>query len=122
MSQRETLPGIFMESHPHRPVVRTSVLAHQAHGGFKGRKADTLEALRRWDFVKPWKLRDPFPTSAELAASMADRFGPDDYIEARLFVRRGLSDLKACGAVEHGPERKCRVTGERCKTWRVVTR
>lgn len=117
--QREVLPGMFSEAQAHRPVVRTSVLAYQAHGGFKGRKKAIFNELLS---LPPWT--EAPPTSAELAQFMHWELGdvPLEWTARLLFVRRGLSDLLACGAVEHGPSRPCKVTGETCVTWRPVAR
>ncbi len=109
--QREVLP-MFDSGMPHRPVVRTSVLAWEAHGGFTGRKKLVFDVLR--EYLSP-------PTSAELATRLPDRAGRDD-TAILLLARRGLSDLLAVGAVMHGPERRCVITGEMCKTWLVPTR
>lgn len=63
------------------------------------------------------------PTSAELAIffrlspQMADFDGPT---ARALFVRRGLSGLKALGKVEHGEPRICTVSHRRTVTWRAV--
>lgn len=111
--QRECLP-MFDQHQPHRPVTRTSILAHQAHGGFTGRKQLVFEALRGYDarFL---------PTSAELANALPAQ--PDaDRTAMLLLARRGLSDLLAAGYVEHGPMRKCIVSGEFCLTWRLLSR
>ena len=92
-TQRETLTGMFIDApSPHRPVVRTSILAHQAHGGFTGRKQLVFEALRSYDarFL---------PTSAELANALPAQ--PDaDRTAMLLLARRGLSDTlgRVCGA------------------------
>ena len=114
-TQRETLTGMFIDApSPHRPVVRTSILAHQAHGGFTGRKQLVFEALRSYDarFL---------PTSAELANALPAQ--PDaDRTAMLLLARRGLSDLLSAGYVEHGPMRKCIVSGEMCVTWLLRTR
>jgi hypothetical protein len=113
--QREVLP-MFDSGMPHRPVIRTSVLAWEAHGGFTGRKKATFALLRHVHEA---------PTSGELAHyRRLSGLLPEheDPTATLLMIRRGLSDLLACGAVEHGPSRPCKVTGETCVTWRIVTR
>ncbi len=113
--QREVLP-MFDSGMPHRPVIRTSVLAWEAHGGFTGRKKAVMDTLNIYS------ESGLAPTSGEMAAGHYSTFGPRDWTACLLFVRRGLSDLLACGAVEHGPSRLCGTTNEHCVTWRIVTR
>lgn len=62
------------------------------------------------------------PTSAELADYVNGSLGVMSIDLHILYVRRGLSDLLKIGAVEHGPSRRCRVSGKTCLTWRLKGR
>jgi len=86
-------------------VPRTSVLAYQDAQPHT-RAAEVLAAVIRFTAVIGYPL-----TSAELAET-AER--------DLLFIRRGLSDLLADGAVEHAAPRKCRVSQRLCLTWRIT--
>lgn len=63
------------------------------------------------------------PTSAELAILFRES-APIRHLDVTgrlLFVRRGLSGLKALGKVEHGEARMCAVSRKRCETWRATS-
>ncbi len=62
------------------------------------------------------------PTSAELAKAVEGFAAVEgmDATQRLLYVRRGLSDLKAKGKAEHAQPRICTVSGRRCETW-IVT-
>lgn len=93
-------------------VPRTSVLAGQAvnKDARVSRILGELVSLEDADH----------PTSHELASAWT---WPDAPSLAQLLeVRRGLSDALAAGLVEHAGERKCSISGRRCKTWRLRQR
>ena len=103
-----------------RKRVRAVSVAQYADGRarFTGRKADVLQWLAAY-----YNLLQLWPTSAELAAEVADRgYKGGEWTSHLLYVRRGLSDLQTAGTVEAVPagQRRCAVTGRRCETWRVV--
>lgn len=97
-------------------VPRTSVAAYEATDA-SGRMASVLEWLRG---CTQWEQA---PTSAELASWRWRRVyaGGSASTDCLLYVRRGLSDARAAGLVEHVPhgERTCRVTGRKSVCWRV---
>jgi hypothetical protein len=91
-------------------VTRTSVLAW-------------LESDRKGRDVRVTRMlsgRNGEMTSAELArrAFRSDKGA----LWLLLYVRRGLSDAMARGAVVHAGKRRCTETGRICVTWRVATR
>src|SRR5262245_53223571 len=121
-----TAPG---EKRPHKRVRSTSAMAYE-HGRehFTGRKGDVLRHLAHY-----WNRHNESPTSAELAKAVwnwRDQDGKPNWMVEKfyswdamlLWVRRGLSDLDATGAVESPDKRLCRVTGKTCVTWRVRER
>ncbi len=111
------LPGCEVPR-THKIVRTTSKLAYDiGREQFKGRKGDTLRYLAAW-----WNRWQTSPTSAELTKWAPVGWSSWDY--GVLYIRRGLSDLKADGIVEPVPngERECAVTHHRCETWRVCER
>ena len=99
-------------------VRRSSVLTYQAERGRIGKRA---ENVRGW--LGAWGIEFCHrPTSAELSRWI---FGENEepVIDA-LYVRRGLSDCQTAGVVERVPhgDRKCRVSGRTCCTWRLKER
>lgn len=113
-----TQPDLFGQApdtaRPHKAgrVVRTSVAAYQERPRDARAAAMVLALMDAPDL----------PTSAELAQWMADEDGIRLTTDHLLSVRRGLSDARKLGLVEHAGERKCAVTGRLCVTWRVRTR
>jgi hypothetical protein len=93
-------------------VPRSSRLTYQAEQGRIGKRGDLV---RGW--LKSHATVTDAPTSAELARWV---FGEDfEPVADALYVRRGLSDLQSAGVAEHGPMRRCRVSGRTCVTWRL---
>ncbi len=101
-------------------------------GFFRNEILASLPFQHRLLFEGLWLLayhRQPFhtepPTSAELARYRCDGAGWGyTPTESLLYCRRGLSDLQAKGLVEHVPHgnRRCRVSGRTCCTWRLTQR
>lgn len=91
-------------------VPRTSVLAY--------RNLPTRTKSRRIEYALEKVMRWPCMTSLEMLSMDADSWDTD----AVLFLRRGLSDAKAKGLVEHGPARRCGVSKTKSVTWKVCTR
>jgi hypothetical protein len=117
-----------------RRRVRPTSIAQYGEGRerFTGRKAEVLRWLAAY-----YNRYQESPTSAELAQIHPDfiaeiavvdqtpwgnRQPPnfDGTLTLLLYVRRGLSDLQTSGIVKANGPRKCRVTGRKCETWRVV--
>jgi hypothetical protein len=99
-----------------RHVPLSSRLTYQAEQGRIGKRADAVRT-HLMGYVEGF---DDLPTSAEMAVAMfyPSKCGTDE----RLFVRRGLSDLKAAGIAEHAGTRPCLVSGKQATTWRLKTR
>lgn len=112
------LPGLFDQGAPRETkrvnVPRTSVEAYQRTHA-ETRIATVLSELNSYSI----KYCHP-PTSAELTQwrHYHSRYSTDDL----LYIRRGLSDALAKGLVEHGPSRRCAVSGTQALTWRVRSR
>ena len=79
---------------------------------FDAREHDVLSWLESFSAVVA-------PTSGELAVAVKhfDAVKDMDPTELRLFVRRGLSGLKALGKVRNLERRRCTVTHRICETW-----
>jgi hypothetical protein len=104
-------------------VPASSVEAYQ-------RQSPDLRAAR----VTYWLARmaepymKPNPTSAEMSqwVDVMRYTLPHDVplkgLELTLFIRRGLSDAKARGLVEHAGKRHCTVANTLAITWRVRSR
>lgn len=92
-------------------VTRTSVAAYRERPR-DGRIAEVLEWL-----AGATQFGEPV-TSAELTV----RAGMPAATDCLLYVRRGLSDAKEQGLVEHAGTRRCAVSGRTCCLWRVVSR
>lgn len=126
-----TQPDLFTDQPRRRTkaghVRTTSRLAHQEGlARFDKREALTAGVLVAWTERNDALAMPQFPlTSAELAGyyftSSPSQRVP---LEQLLYIRRGLSDLQTKGAVEAVPhgQRRCRVTGRKCETWRLVRR
>lgn len=101
--------------HRRAAVTETSAEAHRA----EAESIDLRErTVLRW-LESAGVIVDP--TSAELAVLCRD-YAPIRYLDPTgrlLFVRRGLSGLKALGKVEHGDPRRCAESKRTCETWRV---
>ena len=106
---------------PRRRVRETSKAAYaDGRARFTGRKADALRWLAAF-----WNAKQQAPTSGELATwAFAEGTAGKSWDWTVLYVRRGLSDLQRVGVVSIVPQgqRKCRVTGSTCETWRVCQR
>ncbi len=112
--QSPLLPGCEVPRR-HKPTRQTSREVYKvARAEFQGRKADTLRYLSGY-----WNRWQQSPTSAELTMRAPVFWSSYDY--GVLYIRRGLSDLKAAGLVEPVPngKRNCAITGHVCETWRV---
>lgn len=106
-------------------VRRSSVLTYQAEQGWIGKRAYSVKRwLARW--AVDMSAMDA--TSAELSM-WSQRLTKNGHADANdmtwlLYVRRGLSDCQTAGVVERVPhgDRKCRVSGRTCATWRLKER
>lgn len=115
MSQQPDLFGQAPDtSRPHKAgrVVRTSVAAYLERP--RNERAAAVVRALEW-------VGGP-STSAELAKDMCDEDGVRYELSRLLAVRRGLSDARKLGLVEHAGARKCAISGRVCKTWKVRTR
>lgn len=112
MTQPSLLTDIDQRDRKRINVPRTSVEAGRAVNR-DARMNRVLDALSDWVDE---------PTSAELASWFFQHYVERPTTDQVLYVRRGLSDLLAAGYVEHGPARKCAVSGKKCLTWRVRSR
>jgi len=114
-------PSLFNQPAPREKkrghVPRTSVEAyHQTDVATRSRTV--LAWLREWDTRAAHdQVPALWPTSAELA-----QFALPTGLVQLLYIRRGLSDLLATGAVQHAASRRCRVSGRTCLTWRTTGR
>ena len=122
-----TQPTLFDSPTPRHTkrvnVPASSRLTYQAEHGRLEKRAENvrtwLKAHEDWQHLASMCRT---PTSAELSNWV---FGKNEEpVVDALYVRRGLSDLQAAGVAEHVPggDRKCRVSGRTCATWRLRQR
>ena len=117
MSQQPDLFGAAPDTaRPHKAVnvPRTSVLAYQEQ-----KPTERATAVTAW-----LSACGQVPTSAELAQWRWTTQGHrgDVGLDCLLYTRRGLSDARKLGLVEHAGQRKCAMSGRQCVLWRVRTR
>lgn len=113
----EMISPLSETTNKHLSVTDTSAIVHRKRAArFNERAQCVLAWLESFGVCAD-------PTSAELAHAVvlfprAKQFR--DFTSLLLFVRRGLSDLKALGKAKHADNRLCRLTHETAKTWRAV--
>lgn len=111
------LSGLSEQANRRESVTETSAIAHRKHlPSFDERARYVLVWLQVFGV-------ETDPTSAELADAIKGNpkmAAMSDMTAMRMYVRRGLSDLKAIGKAIHGERRVCKVTGETSVTWRAT--